>query len=99
MARFRYNDYWLSKSRKKESKKMGKKMVKASVEHDDPRKIRNAIRERMRDPEWMARFNDGVPKLGAFISRAFRSSGRFCNAYSAARSEAEFYDMARYADY
>ena len=95
MARFRYNDYWLSKSRKKEIKKM----VKATVEHDDPRKIRNEIRENMRDPEWMARFNSGIPKMGAFISRAFRSSGRFCSAYTAARSEAEFYDTARYADY
>lgn len=95
MARFRYEDYWLRKSRKKEIKKL----VKAEAEHDDPRKVRNMIRENMRDPEWVARYASGVSKLGAFISRAYRSSGRFRSAYSHARSEAEFYDMSRYADY
>lgn len=95
MARYRYDDYWLSKFHKKEIKKA----VKANPEHDDNRKVRNMIRENMRDPEWVAQYASWIPKLGAFISRAYRSSGRFRSAYSYARSEAEFYDMARYADY
>lgn len=95
MARFKYDGYWLSKSRKKEIKKA----VKAEAEHDDPRKVRNQIRTNMRDPKWVADWASNTPKLGAFVSRAYRSSGRFRSAYSLARSEAEFYDMVRYADY
>lgn len=95
MARFRYEDYWMSNFRKKEIKKW----VKAKAEHDDPRKVRNQIRTNMKNPEWVASYASGFPKLGAFISRAYRSSGRFRSAYSRERIEAEFYDMARYADY
>ena len=95
MARFKYDDYWLSKSRKKEIKKA----VKDGATYDDPRKVRNMIRTNMHDPKWVANWASNIPKLGAFVSRAYRSSGRFRSAYSFARSEAEFYDMVRYADY
>ena len=95
MARFKYHDYWLPKYRKKELKKA----VKANPADYDCRKVRNRIRENMRNPEWIKQHAQHFPKLGAFVSTMYRSSGRFRAAYSHARSEAEFYYIARYADY
>lgn len=92
MTKSRYEDYWLSKSRKKEIKAQ----VKSKPVKDDY--DMRQVRRKMRDPanrEWFK----GIPKVGKYISTRYRSSGMFKSAYSFARSEAEFYDMARYADY
>ena len=92
MARFQYDDYWLSKSRKKGIKALVKS--KSSRADYDMRQVRN----RMRSPnnrEWLK----DIPKAGKYISTRYRSSGNFKSAYSFARREAELHDMGRCADY
>ena len=88
-------DYWLSRRTKNEIKKMVKGRKRSSMTEN--RRVKRSARRRIRE----GTINELVTldKPGKFVSTMFNSSGAFKSAYSFARSEAEFYDMARYADY
>lgn len=97
MTRKREPDYWLPKYKKREIKAQ----VKARGLEFTPteaRALRRELRKRLRNDTFKDIGLD-LPKPGKFISDMYRSSGHFKSAYSFARSEAEFYDQARYADY
>lgn len=90
------DDYFLPAWKKRDLKTQVKNTPRDDM--TTVRKIRRELRNRLRN----GTFNDlggTINKPGEFISRLFRSSRKFKSAYSFARSEAEFYDIARYADY
>ena len=89
-------DYWLSRRRKNELRREVKARKRDSM--TDARKIRRKLYRNIRRDEFDSMGLD-LPKPGKFVATSWRSSGAFKSAYRFARSEAEFYDMAQYADY
>lgn len=58
----------------------------------DPRRLRRSIRK---DPECRKNFDWPMP-FGKWLSKSYRSSRIFVDAYVFSRSEADFYDRAYY---
>ncbi len=96
MARKREEDFWLSNAEKrrirKEVKSRGNPESMTEV-----RKLKRTLRRKLHE----GTFGEGLTNFnnpGKFISKACESTGRYKAAYRYARSEAEFYEAARYQD-
>lgn len=89
-------DYWLPKWKKKEIKRSAK--ARAYDTMTDARRIRRRLYRDIRKGTFDS-MGLTIEKPGKFVATSWRSSLRYKSAYRFARSEAEFYDMARWADY
>ena len=96
MKRKREPDCWLPNCKKNEIRREVKSQKRDSV--TVARKIRRRLYRNIRRGEFDSMGLD-LPKPGKFVATSWRSSGAFKSAYRFARSEAEFYDMAQYANY
>jgi hypothetical protein len=97
MGKYREPDYWLPSRQRREIWKEVKALKRDSMTEN--RRIRRKVRTEIRTGTINNHFHTPIEKPGKYFANAWKSSGAFKRAYSYARSEAEFYDVLRYADY
>lgn len=93
----REKDYFLPAYQKREIRKQVKASKRDSM--TDNRRIRRKVQAEIRNGTINKHFHTPIEKPGKYFANAWQSSGAFKRAYSYARSEAEFFEVMRYADY